>query len=659
MSEKPRFLTKSRFRLALECPTKLFYTKKKDYFDGKINDPFLQALANGGFQVGELAKYYFPGGHDVKELDYQTSLDKTNTLLKEENVTIYEAAFQFESLFIRADIIVKKGKEIELYEVKAKSVKDANITFVGAKGGIESKWKPYIYDVAFQKYVIQKAFPQFSLKTYLMLADKTAIATVDGLNQKFAIRKDEEGRNDVQIVGDVSLVALGEKILCAINVDSIIDPLYEAEMFVDRPERSFIGWIDFFAKKYETDSLISANVSSKCTKCEFKIPVWDGLGDMKSGFHECWQREAGFKAEDFIKPSVLSIWDYRSKDNFLEQKKYFQSDISLDELRPKKESAKDAPGMTRVERQILQITKSNKLDTSEFLDKIGLKIVFNDFVYPLHFIDFETCAVAIPFNAGRRPYEQIAFQFSHHKIEADGGISHTGQWLNTEAGSFPNFEFLRALKEELSKDNGTIFRYAAHENSVLNAIHQQLENSGEADKEELCVFIREITTSSSSSASNWNGKRNMVDLREMVLRYYYSPATNGSNSIKDILPAILDSSTYLKDKYSSPIYGTEIPSLNFKDKIWITFDEKGKVINPYKTLESTFSGIDQELLDNLISDEDGEIADGGAAMAAYAKMQFSQMGEMEKERLENSLLRYCELDTMAMVMIYEHWKNNI
>lgn len=658
MSEKPRFLTKSRFRLALECPTKLFYTNKKDYFDGKINDQFLQALANGGFQVGELAKYYFPGGHDVKELDYQTALDKTNALLKEENVIIYEAAFQFESLFIRADIIVKKGKEIELYEVKAKSVKDANATFVGAKGGIESKWKPYIYDVAFQKYVIQKAFPQFSLKTYLMLADKTARATVDGLNQKFVIRKDGEDKNDVQIVGDVSLVALGEKILCAINVDSIIDPIYEAEMFVDRPERSFIGWIDFFAKKYETDSLISANVSSKCTKCEFKIPVWDGLGEMKSGFHECWQREAGFKAEDFIRPSVLSIWDYR-KDSLLEQKKYFQSDISPDELRPKKESVKDVPGMSRVERQILQITKSNKLDTSEFLDKIGLKIVFNDFVYPLHFIDFETCAVAIPFNAGRRPYEQIAFQFSHHKVEADGEISHAGQWLNIVAGSFPNFEFLRALKEELSKDNGTIFRYAAHENSVLNAIHQQLENSGEADKEELCVFIREITTSSSSSASSWNGKRKMVDLREMVLRYYYSPATNGSNSIKDILPAILDSSKYLKDKYSSPIYGAEIPSLNFKDKIWITFDEKGKVINPYKTLESTFSGIDQELLDNLISDEDGEIADGGAAMAAYAKMQFSQMGEIEKEKLKNSLLRYCELDTMAMVMIYEHWKNNI
>ena len=37
-------------------------------------------------------------------------------------------------------------------------------------------------------------------------------------------------------------------------------------------------------------------------------------------------------------------------------------------------------------------------------------------------IDFETSAVALPFYAGMRPYEQIAFQFSHHVMHADGSI---------------------------------------------------------------------------------------------------------------------------------------------------------------------------------------------------------------------------------------------
>lgn len=62
----PRYLTKSRFKLALECPTKLFYTGKSEYANQKIDDPFLLALAKGGFQVGALAKRYFPACVEVK-----------------------------------------------------------------------------------------------------------------------------------------------------------------------------------------------------------------------------------------------------------------------------------------------------------------------------------------------------------------------------------------------------------------------------------------------------------------------------------------------------------------------------------------------------------------------------------------------------------------
>ena len=47
-----RYLTKSRFKLAVECPTKLFYTgKPKIYRDTKQEDSFLQMLAEGGYQV--------------------------------------------------------------------------------------------------------------------------------------------------------------------------------------------------------------------------------------------------------------------------------------------------------------------------------------------------------------------------------------------------------------------------------------------------------------------------------------------------------------------------------------------------------------------------------------------------------------------------------
>jgi len=51
MATSPHFLTKSRFMLALGCATKLYYKGKAEYVNSSVDDSFLQALAEGGFQV--------------------------------------------------------------------------------------------------------------------------------------------------------------------------------------------------------------------------------------------------------------------------------------------------------------------------------------------------------------------------------------------------------------------------------------------------------------------------------------------------------------------------------------------------------------------------------------------------------------------------------
>jgi hypothetical protein len=43
-------------------------------------------------------------------------------------------------------------------------------------------------------------------------------------------------------------------------------------------------------------------------------------------------------------------------------------------------------------------------------------------------------------------------------------------------------------------------------------------------------------------------------------------------------------------------------------------------------------------------------------MIAYAQMQDPAMPAAERGRLETQLRRYCELDTLAMVMVYEALK---
>jgi hypothetical protein len=148
----------------------------------------------------------------------------------------------------------------------------------------------------------------------------------------------------------------------------------------------------------------------------------------------------------------------------------------------------------------------------------------------------------------------------------------------------------------------------------------------------------------------------MIDMCELVKRYYYHPFMKGSNSIKAVLPAILNSSKYLQDKYSQPIYGAQggIVSLNYKDWKWIEF-ENGMVKDPYLLLPRMFEDVADTNFE-LLSDDD-QLREGGAASAAYARMQFVDMSDYERSELRQALLKYCELDTLAMVMIYEGWKD--
>lgn len=183
-----RLLTKSRFKIAMDCPNKLFYTRKDENANTQMEDPFLQVLAQGGFHVEELVRLEYPEGILIEGNDWNYDLlaAQTMELLQQENVVIFEAAFKFESLFIRTDILVKRGNKIQLIEVKAKSFdpEDENL-LVGKRGGLVGGWKPYLFDVAFQRYVIQQCRPEWNIKSFLMLADKSAMAVYSGDDEYF------------------------------------------------------------------------------------------------------------------------------------------------------------------------------------------------------------------------------------------------------------------------------------------------------------------------------------------------------------------------------------------------------------------------------------------------------------------------------------------
>ncbi len=190
-NSNPRYLTKSRFKLGLECPNKLFYTRKeKEYANNKKDDPFLKALAEGGFQVEELARMHYPDGILIEgeSWEYDKAWRRTQELLKQENVILFEAAFLIDGLFIRTDILIKKENSIQLIEVKSKSYDPLDeYLFIGKRGGLVKSWKPYLFDVAFQKYVMQICYPEWNISSFLMMANKKKTASIDGMNQLFRV----------------------------------------------------------------------------------------------------------------------------------------------------------------------------------------------------------------------------------------------------------------------------------------------------------------------------------------------------------------------------------------------------------------------------------------------------------------------------------------
>lgn len=710
---KEKLFTKSAFKYAMACPTQLYYYRNPQlYANSQLDDEFLASLAEGGFQVGEAAKVYFgiPEENDIKVLDYDASVAATKKLFEQENVKIAEAAFRYGKCFVRTDIIVKEGHNIQLIEVKSHSWNSEESSFTQKRNVyvLDSDIEEYIQDVAFQKWVVINALKEqypdehFNVSAFLMMPDKAKKAPVNGINQMFKI-VEENGRKRAVRLPDAKNLEGTDPVVVPFNVDtycgwiigdfdvdeevmakqvetseellaeddySYSEVAVQAEQTEEEveEEETFEDFVNNCADSYYNNEPILMDLSMECFKCPFHRSPGDPP-ELRDGVRECWADALGWSPEDFEKPLITDL--NGRKDGYFKQGIWFLKDIPI----PEDYHVDDSEGIIPKDRNMLitaMLTGKEEL-LSQFRHNIhgeaylnipALRARMDTWVYPLHMIDFETSAVALPFYKDMRPYESIAFQFSHHIIrKVDGGytIEHAGQFINVEKGKFPNFDFIRALKSELDKDGGSVFRYAAHENTILNHIAKQLAESAEPDKDELIEFIHTITHDDKSKRKG--GPRDMIDLLDVVKKCYYHPSMRGSNSIKVVLPAVLNTSKLIQEKYSKPIYGKEIKSLNIpaaEPLAWITYEDDGVTVkNPYKLLPpvSQYLGMDEKLAEAIGDMADKNIANGGAALTAYSELQFAD--GIKSDALAKALLRYCELDTMAMVFIWEYFYHEV
>lgn len=651
----PRYLTKSRFKLAVECPTKLFYCgKSEEYQDTMKGNDFLAMLADGGHQVGALAKLRYPGGIDIEEPNNAAAEAQTSEYLQRDNVVLFEPAIRVDDFFIRIDVLVKTGNRFELIEVKAKSYNSLKPEIEGKRsGGISSSMLPYVQDAAFQTWVLRQAFPAAQITTALMMPDKAQLAPLDGINQMFKIKKNNGGSSvEPCIPPGVDMKALAETLLAKVCVDQYVEQVLNQPLAFPGGPAILGDAAAIWAEAYRNDRRIAPVIGAQCGGCQFKAAPGDKL---KSGFHECWKAANSWGDQDFAGGTVLDLWNFRGKQKLIDQGILKISQVTRDDL-GEFDDEPDTDGLSRKQRQWLQVDgiPADYAGGGYYFDRALAAVEMSRWRFPLHLIDFETSTVALPFYKGMRPYEPVAFQFSHHIIEADGSVRHDGEFLCVEPGKFPNYEFARALKKALEGDDGSVFMWSHHENTILSKIIEQLAEDPHSpeDTEALAAFLKRLIK---------GGDRAMVDLCTMAEKTFFHPDTKGSNSIKKVLPAILKVSNVLRETYSRPVYGAPggIPSKNFSSPdgfTWIEAAVNGTAADPYAKLKQ----YAKDMIPEEARDAEGNtsvIAEGGAAATAYARLQFEDLDKQTRERICSALLRYCELDTLAMVMVVQAWRD--
>ena len=135
-------LSKSRFTSGLQCLKRLYLECYNRELADPV-DPGQQAIFDSGTAVGELARQRFPNGVLIEEqyFEHSQAVQTTQALLSDASIpSLYEPAFNFESIRTRVDVLVRvDGQAFDMVEVKSST-------------GVRDQ---YIPDVAIQLYVLE------------------------------------------------------------------------------------------------------------------------------------------------------------------------------------------------------------------------------------------------------------------------------------------------------------------------------------------------------------------------------------------------------------------------------------------------------------------------------------------------------------------------
>lgn len=180
---------------------------------------------------------------------------------------------------------------------------------------------------------------------------------------------------------------------------------------------------------------------------------------------------------------------------------------------------KDVPDALLNETQLR--VKRHTLADQVYFDAAGAEADLRAHKLPAYFLDFETITFAVPIWPGTRPFQQIPFQFSVHRLGRTGKLE-PGAFLDV-SGDDPSRGFAEALIGACG-ERGPVFVYNA---GFETARIRELAERFPLLKAGLLAINERV-----------------VDLLPVARQRYYHPSQQGGWSIKTVLPAIAPDLSY-------------------------------------------------------------------------------------------------------------------
>lgn len=141
-------LTKTHFVLGQRCQKALHFNVFSPELANQSSNLGLK-LRREGIQVGKYARSLYPDGILIDSEDVEVALEETQKNIDEGTLTLFEAAFRFDDVVIRTDILTRHSVNDpwNLYEVKATTYKSND----------EARKEDFRQDIAIQVWVLQRS----------------------------------------------------------------------------------------------------------------------------------------------------------------------------------------------------------------------------------------------------------------------------------------------------------------------------------------------------------------------------------------------------------------------------------------------------------------------------------------------------------------------